>query len=103
VLDHVRRCRNQSERAFTDGLARLSRSITVRVPQFWTAPPVEFRRVPLDPKPDREVIDAEVPLSHNCCQFREAQRILQVAADAEDNDMPAKCRPLNTTGRFRPI
>jgi len=54
----------------------------VGVPQFRAAATIQFRRIPLNPAPDRDVIHAQVPLGHHLFQLAEAQRIPQVPADA---------------------
>ncbi len=45
----------------------------VGVPKFRSAPTVQFRRIALDPAPDGDVINAQVPLGHHLFRLPEAQ------------------------------
>ena len=58
-----------------------------------TSPPVQHRCVVLDPAPDRDVVNGEVPLGHDLLQIAVGEGVSQVPSNAQqDNrifEMPA--------------
>ena len=65
-------------------------SSAVRLPQFRTTAAVQFRRVPLNPTPDRDVIHAEVALRHDFFQIPQAEAEPEIPPDAQDDDLGFK-------------
>ena len=47
---------------------------SIRVPEFRAATVVEFRRIPLNPAPDRDVIYTQVALGHELFQVTQTER-----------------------------
>ena len=47
----------------------------------------QFRRVPLDPAPDRHVIHAKIAFGHDLFQLPQAERIPKVPAHAQHDDL----------------
>jgi hypothetical protein len=73
---------------------------SVRVPQFASTTPTEFRSIVLDPAPNRNVIYVHVPLGHDLLEIAQASakrryRRTQLMISG------SKCRPLNAAGRSR--
>ena len=61
---------------------------------------VQFRRIALNPTPDGDVVNAQVSLSHNFFKLAEAQRIPQVPADAQHNDLGLELPPFEQRRTF---
>jgi hypothetical protein len=47
---------------------------------------IQNRRIALDPTPDRDVVNGEVPLGHDLLQIAVRQGVSQVPADAQEDD-----------------
>ena len=58
----------------------------VRVPQFASTTPTEFRSIILDPAPNRNVIYMHIPLCHDLLEIAQAQRISKIPSNAPDDD-----------------
>src|SRR5262245_23204327 len=49
-------------------------------------PLIQNRRIALDPAPDRDVVNSQVPLRHNLLQVAIRERVSQVPANAQEDD-----------------
>ena len=56
--------------------------------------PTQFRSIILDPAPNRNVIYMHIPLGHDLLEIAQAQRISQIPANAQDDDLGFKMSPL---------
>jgi hypothetical protein len=54
----------------------------------------EFRRIALNPAPDRNVIHSDVPLRHDLLEITQAERISQITTNAQNDDVWREMSPL---------
>ena len=63
------------------------------------SPLIQNRRIALDPAPDRDMVNREIPLGHDLLQVAICERVSQIPANAQQYDhvfdMPSaeQCRP----------
>ena len=60
---------------------------SVRHTQFRTTAGVQFRRISLDPAPDRELVDGHISLNHKLLEVSKAETIPQIPTDTHENDL----------------
>jgi hypothetical protein len=63
-----------------------------------THPPVDFRRVPLYPTEDGDVVDSQPALSHHLLDISVAERVAAIPADAKQDDVWCVMTPLEGRG-----
>src|SRR5258706_11731422 len=63
-----------------------------------SAAPLQFGCVALYPPVDRGVIDMQSPLAHHLLQISVAERIPQVPADTQQNDLGLEVTPFEWSG-----
>src|SRR6266496_3018711 len=64
---------------------------------MWPAALLQLGSVALDPAEDRRVIDMQSPFPHHLFQITIAERIPQIPADAQQNDLRLKMTPFERT------
>ena len=60
---------------------------------FAANPLMQNRRIALNPPPDGDVVDREVPLGHNLLQIAVGQRVSQVPPNAQEDDHTFEMSP----------